>query len=111
MTTPETEIPEFISMVWGSSEILVIGETYAFLIYRYGAGPAHTIYTPVKITGKAPRGFYGDRVTCSDGINRYQGGDYRGKFRGDQYGPVLTHKRNPAFCSSTPALVQLEFDF
>lgn len=112
-----TDIPvtneEYLQFVWQSSDILQVGRTYA---YRgHGMRPDGTygnIFIPVTITGKAKRGLYGERVTCSDGINRYSHGTQRGKTRVDQHSKNIYYYPNPNFVPEMKPHVQLSlFDF
>ena len=103
------EIPEYIQIRPGEGDRLIIGQTY--YISNYYNGNQH--FEPITITGKARPGTYGERVTCSDGTNRYAGPRYIGRSRSDNYwSRVITYKKNPAFQPAPKTYVQLSlFDF
>lgn len=100
---------EFIT----NRENLVIGRTYAWVSYEYNSsGPPTQRFTPVKILKQARHGTDGSRVECSDGINRYQNGGYKGKHRADQHTKCLYYVLNPNYIPALKPHVQLSlFDF
>lgn len=104
---------EWLPMSWNSADILIVGRVYAYTYFgRRPDGTIDTIFTPVTITKTARHGICGSRVECSDGINRYQAGSYRGKHRADQSGKTLNYRLNPHFAVQRKPHVQLSlFDF
>lgn len=99
---------KFIPLSWDDPAILEIGKEYAYKAYGCNSEGLYGYQdVPITITGKAPSGQYGARVACSDGLNRYQGGMYRGRNRSDNYSKQITYKLNPHYTNSKKPHLQL----